>query len=91
MEHTFQGGLVRIGRCPIKRKVLNNKDKFTIVQEFTGVLSENADGKSFRFVLKGTFKSDVGGDWGKPDVRYKWTATITPQAKTINASIRSIL
>jgi len=65
----------------IKRMIGNDKDKLTVVQEFTGILSENADAKRLRYILKGTFKSDVGGGWGQPNVQYEWSATITPMLK----------
>jgi hypothetical protein len=59
----------------IKRLVSSKKGKPSAVQVFTGTLAQDPKAKPPLYTLKGTFKSVGGPDWGKLDVKYKWTAT----------------
>jgi hypothetical protein len=55
----------------------NNK---RVVQEFSGSLTRVGGVDRPRFVLEGTFRSDVGMPWGAPGLNYVWYAQAVPKA-----------
>lgn len=61
-------------RLTFKRQ-LNNQDT-TGRQEFRGVL-KRTQARPPRYALEGTFISLADEDWGKPGVKYPWTAEAT--------------
>ncbi|MDB5349993.1 MAG: hypothetical protein JWN86_1240 [Planctomycetota bacterium] len=60
-----------------RRVVKSNGDSYE-VQVYKGELAEVKETKPTSYILRGTFRSVAGSDWGDPDVDYAWRADSIP-------------